>query len=83
MKVSLVAIGNSRGVRLPSAVIRECGFTDEIEMKVTNGSVVLSPVRSGRSGWDAAFALMAAEADDAPLLDEGTGSSFDKEEWTW
>ena len=83
MKVSLVAIGNSRGVRLPSAVIRECGFTDEIEMKVTNGSVVLSPVRSGRDGWDSAFARMAAEGDDAPLLDEDTGTAFDAEDWTW
>ena len=45
MKAQLVRIGNSRGVRLPKAVIDEVGLTDEIELRVENQCVVIAPVR--------------------------------------
>ena len=83
MKVNLVRIGNSRGVRLPSSVIRECGFGDEIELRVDRGMVVLAPAQGGREGWDAAFARMAGAGDDAALLGDAPETEFDKREWTW
>ena len=83
MKVNLVQIGNSKGVRIPAAVIRECGFGDQIDLRVEQGVVVLAPVRSGRDGWDEAFARMAAAGDDAPLLPDEVATDFDSEEWTW
>jgi antitoxin MazE len=83
MKVSLISIGNSKGVRIPASVIRECGLGAELELRVKNGSVVLSPARAVRGGWSDAFRRMAAEGDDAPLLPEDVGTQFDAEDWTW
>ncbi|HYD89649.1 MAG TPA: hypothetical protein VEA80_19365 [Vitreimonas sp.] len=56
MKVAIVPIGNSRGLRLPKAVIEECQFTDAAELTVEDGRVVLTPIRAPRAGWAEAFA---------------------------
>ena len=83
MKINLVAIGNSKGVRLPRSVIEACGFGDQVEMRVSEGAVVLTPVRAAREGWDADFARMAAAGDDAPLMPDDLQHDWDEEEWEW
>ncbi len=83
MKVNLVAIGNSRGVRLPRSVIEQCGFGDRIEMRVEHGNVVLAPAHGTREGWDDAFMKMAAARDDTPLVPDTLGNEWDREEWQW
>jgi len=83
MKVNLVSIGNSKGVRIPASVIKECGLGDELEMRVENGVVVLAPARSVREGWGAAFEKMAAAGDDAPVMPDTTENDFDTGDWTW
>ena len=59
MKISVIPIGNSRGVRLPKAVLDECKFTDAAELTVEDGRVVLTPVHAPRAGWAEAFAADA------------------------
>jgi antitoxin MazE len=83
MKASLVAIGNSRGVRLPKPLIEQCGFGDEIELDVRNGEIVLRPARRVRQGWEAAFQRMARSGDDRLLEPVSSASRWDKEEWQW
>jgi antitoxin MazE len=83
MKVNLIRIGNSKGVRIPASVIKECGFETQVDLRVEDGVVVLVPAGRGRDGWDAAFARMAEAGDDAPLLPEEQANAFDEEEWTW
>jgi antitoxin MazE len=51
MKAGLVWIGNSRGIRLPKSVIEEAGLTDEVEIRVQKGAVVIGAAVRPRSGW--------------------------------
>ncbi len=83
MKVNLVSIGNSKGVRIPASIIKECGLGDELEMRVEDGVIMLAPVRSLREGWAESFKKMAANGDDAALLDDALENEFDAEDWTW
>jgi antitoxin MazE len=83
MKVNLIRIGNSKGVRIPSSVIKECGFGEQIEMRVEQGVIVLSSLRGVREGWDTVFETMVAAGDDAALIPDALETDFDKEEWTW
>jgi antitoxin MazE len=83
MKVSLIPIGNSKGVRIPRSVIKECGLGDQVEMRVEHGALVLTPARGTRDGWDAAFEKMAAAQDDALLLTPALHHEWDDEEWEW
>ena len=82
IKTRLVQIGNSRGVRLPKPVIEEAGLSDEVELQVRDGAVVIRSLRAPRSGWaEAARALRGSGAD--VLLDPPTPTRFDEEEWEW
>ena len=56
MKVAIVAIGNSRGVRLPKTVLDQLGFGAEAELSVEDGRVTLTPLTAPRRGWAEAFA---------------------------
>jgi antitoxin MazE len=81
MKARLVRIGNSRGVRLPKAVIEQAGLGDEIELTVSDRRVVIVPVHQQRAGWAEAARRLAADSDG--LLDAVTPTRFDEDEWRW
>jgi len=55
MKVKLVKIGNSLGIRLPKTVIQECGFESEVMLDVRHKSVILTASTSVRQGWEKQF----------------------------
>ncbi len=78
----VVKIGNSRGIRIPRALLEQAGLSDEVEMKVEGDQLIIHPVRKPREGWETQFALMAANHDDQ-LQDDMIISEWDEEEWTW
>lgn len=78
MKTRLVRIGNSRGIRLPKPLIEQAGLGEDLEIQVTDGSIILSRSKRPRQGWAEAAAELAERADDAP-----TPTHFDEEEWNW
>ncbi len=55
MKTELVRIGNSRGIRIPKPLIEQCGLGNNVELRVENDSLVISPERRPRQGWEEAF----------------------------
>jgi antitoxin MazE len=83
MKAALIRIGNSQGVRIPKAVIDQCGFDRRVEMRVEGGSLIIAPAKAARSGWDEAFKAMAERGDDRALLPEDLEHRFDGTEWEW
>ena len=84
MKANLVRIGNSRGVRLPKAAPRQCGFEDEVELEVHSRELVIRPCGRPREGWKEAFARMSECGDDeiVDFVAEG-GPTWDDEDWEW
>jgi antitoxin MazE len=84
MRVPLVRIGNSRGIRIPKAVLDELGLEGELTLEIRDGKLVLSRARRPRVGWEKAFAAMAARGDDRLVHGEQlASSSWDEEEWEW
>jgi antitoxin MazE len=82
MRARLVRIGNSRGVRLPKPLIEEAGLSDEVELRVRAGTIVIAAARQPRAGWAAAALEMRRRNADL-LLDPPTATRFDEEEWQW
>ena len=82
MKTRLVRIGNSRGVRLPKAIIAQAGLTEEVELGVRDGAIVIARATSARSGW-ADAARQMRQRDEDQLLDAPTPTRFDEKEWQW
>lgn len=83
MKTRLIRIGNSRGVRLPKPLISQAGLTEEVELHVQDGSIIIArSLSSHRSGWAEAAKKMRQTSDD-DLIDQPTPTKFDETEWNW
>lgn len=84
MFTKIVPIGNSRGIRIPKAMLETCGFGEEVELQAKNGTLILRPVNTPRAGWTGAFAGMAAAKDDFLVQEDSPApTKFDAEEWEW
>jgi len=82
MKISVVQIGNSRGVRIPKAVLEQCNIKDEVDLEVEHGKLILKPtVDKPRQGWEQQFAAMSENEDDRLLIDDAL--ELDVDDWQW
>jgi antitoxin MazE len=84
MKATVIRIGNSRGVRIPKALLEQCRLQDTVELEVDDGHLIIRPAEWVRSGWDEVFRKIAERGDDA-LLDRDSlaPSRWDESEWEW
>jgi antitoxin MazE len=82
MKTELVRIGNSRGIRIPKPVIEQCGFGDEVDLRIENECLIISPKRVPREGWEEKFRA-AGPVEDELLLGTVSANQFDRKEWRW
>ncbi len=83
MKLELVRIGNSRGIRIPKPILEQCGFDEAVELKVENDHLIIAPARQLRQGWEEAFRDAGPSTQDELLLDTLSPNKFDQEDWRW
>jgi antitoxin MazE len=83
VRVQLVRIGNSRGIRIPKPVIEQCGFGDTVQLRIEHDRVILAADRSPRQGWAERFEAAGSATSDELLLDPAEQNEFDREEWHW
>lgn len=69
MKVSVVRIGNSKGIRIPKPILDQCDIAEAVNLKVDGKRIVLTPAKSKpRRGWAASAERMHEAGDDALLM---------------
>ena len=93
MRTSIVTIGNSKGVRIPKALLEQLKFEKTVEFEILPDGLLLRPVpekqeNPPRAGWEEIFqaALASGEDDDAAEFadwNENSLTRFDEEEWEW
>jgi antitoxin MazE len=84
IKVKIIQIGNSKGIRLSKSLIEQYNMKDEVLLEAKKDSIVIRPVENPRVDWEKSFEEMRLRGDDMQL-DEGTEleSEWDQEEWQW
>ena len=82
MKTRLIRIGNSRGVRLPKPLIEQADLSDEVDLQIREGAVVISRIAAPRAGWGDAAATLGRN-DEEELLIEHRPTEFEETEWSW
>ena len=70
MRIPIIQIGNSKGLRLPKVILEKYKIQEEMELILQDQHIILKPLRKIREGWDEAFALMHANGDDRLLIDD-------------
>ncbi len=84
MKVRIVKIGNSQGIRFPKPLLQQTGLAGEVEITVEEDRLIIGPTDKPRSGWEEAFKAMGELGDDAPLDGEGSlPTEWEREDWEW
>ena len=64
VELKIVAIGNSRGVRLPKAIVERYAIEDTIVLDVREEALVFRNKRDERLSWEDTFKAMARERED-------------------
>ncbi len=82
MRVSIIKIGNSQGIRLPKPLLEQCGFNQEVELEIRNHELILKSPTTPRANWSKAFKAMATNGDDQ-LIDPLPATKWDEKEWEW
>jgi antitoxin MazE len=70
MEIDIIKIGNSKGIRLPLAVLKQCGIDSKVELEIKENCIVIKPVSTPRQGWAEAFEVMHKNGDDSMLMPE-------------
>ena len=70
MKVNIIDIGNSRGLRLSKTILKKYNIQDMVELILDDEFIIVKPIKDPREGWDEQFQKMAANNDDELLIDD-------------
>jgi len=76
-EVKLIRIGNSRGIRIPKALIDRYGWEDSLVLEEAEESVVLRGNATGKLSWEQTYRAMAAEREDWSDFDAAAADGLD------
>jgi len=82
VKVNIVSIGKSKGIRIPKSISDQCNINKEADLEVEHNKLVIKPVKKKiREGWDNTFKLMHERKEDVLLLDDSL--DIEMKNWEW
>lgn len=81
MILPVVRIGNSKGIRLPKAILEQCHITDSVDVEVNRENITLKPHRLPRQGWAEQMKKMHERGEDESLIPDKI--NLDVEGWEW
>ena len=87
MELSIIKIGNSKGIRLKKSILERYDIRDKVELIFEKGRIIMKPVTIPRQGWEDAFKKMNENGDDGLLIPDvfedemGEDSAEDDQGW--
>ena len=70
MELSVINIGNSKGIRLSKTILEKYSISDKVELILEKGYIILKPKAEPRKDWDKAFKKMHENGDDYLLMND-------------
>jgi antitoxin MazE len=80
MNISVIPIGNSKGIRLSKILLEKYNITDKVELILEKDYIILKPKPEPRTGWEFAFKKMHQNGDDKLIIDD-VFNDENLEEW--
>ncbi len=68
MELSIITIGNSKGLRIPKVLLEKYGMQERVEVTLKEDHIELRSLKHPRQGWEMAFERMANNGDDQLLM---------------
>jgi antitoxin MazE len=70
MEVSVVQIGNSKGIRFSKTILEKYNIKDKVDLILEKGQIIIKPLSKPRKGWEKAFKEMSESKDDSLLFND-------------
>ncbi len=70
MEISVINIGNSKGIRLSKTILEQYNINDTLELILEKEHIILRAKTEPRKGWGESFQLMHENGDDKLLIDD-------------
>ena len=70
MEVSVIQIGNSKGIRFSKTILEKYNIKDKVDLILEKGKIIIQPLSTPRKGWESAFEEMNENGDDRLLFDD-------------
>ena len=70
MEVSVIKIGNSRGIRFSKTMIEMYNIKDTVDLILDKGQIIIKPLSRPRKGWEKAFMEMHQNGDDKLIISD-------------
>lgn len=83
MKAQIIKIGNSKGIRIPTTILRQCKLDETVNLEIENSKLVITPYKELRANWESSFKQMALNKDDILLDESYLNDLCNDEEWQW
>ena len=77
MEISIVQIGNSKGIRLSKTILEQYQIGDKVELVLGEGFLMIKPIKKPREGWEEALREMHENGEDELLIPD----VFEDEIW--
>ena len=68
MDISVISIGNSKGIRLSKTLIEKYNIKDTVELVLEKSYIILKSKTAPRKGWEKSFKKMHDKGDDKLLI---------------
>ena len=68
MDLPVIKIGNSKGIRLSSTILKKYEIKDTVEVVLEEDHIILKPKSKARKGWDKAFKKMNERGEDKLII---------------
>lgn len=82
MLVSIVPIGNSKGIRIPKSILQQLNIDEKVELEVHDKEILIRPMKKKpRAHWDQEFKRMHDNGDDTLLIENL--DEQDNFSWEW
>lgn len=75
--VKLIAIGNSKGIRLPKVLLQKYGWGDSLVLEETEEGIFLYSNEKNKLSWQETYRAMAADREDWSDLDTMVADGLD------
>ena len=75
--IKLISIGNSKGLRLPKALLQKYGWSDSLILEEADEGIYLYSKEKNKLSWQETYRAMAAEDEDWSDLDVTTADGLE------
>jgi antitoxin MazE len=82
MKATIIPIGNSKGIRIPKAILEQCNISKQVSLEIKGNSIIIKPIKNKpRKDWDKYFKMMQDKKEDRLMINDQIDLEMEDLEW--